>query len=96
MTPKQELMKTDLVVRFDPATRSISFHGINSGTAKPLATAIHTIDWPKGAPLSALVDVGAAVCARLFASFPGMFCSEVEWDDLATQVRRATGRDQDD
>jgi hypothetical protein len=70
MTPKRELLNSDLLVRFNPDTRSISFHGINPASGKPLATAIHEIDWPRDATFAELIDVGAAACAHLFAAFP--------------------------
>ena len=76
MSSKKGLLRTDLVVRFDPATRSISFHTVSPVSGEPMANSFHEVEWPKGARLTKVIDVGSAVCANLFATHPSAFCSE--------------------
>jgi hypothetical protein len=96
MSTSKGLQKTDLVVRFDPSTESVSFHGVSPVSGIPLATAIHEVHWPQGATLTDVIDIGAAACAHFFASFPGKFCSADEWERIASEIRIAAGRDQEE
>jgi hypothetical protein len=93
MSALKNLLKTDLVVRFDPSRRSISFHGVSPVSGTPLATAIHEIAWPQEATLTNVIDVGAGACAHFFACFPEAFCSADDWERIAGEIRVATGRD---
>lgn len=93
MSEKKGLSRTDLVVRFDPATKSVSFLTVSPVTGAPLGTAIHQVDWPPAAGLNEVVDVGAAICAHMFASHQDRFCSSEDWERIAAAIRVATGRD---
>jgi hypothetical protein len=95
MSSNRGLLRTDLVVRFDPVTRSITFHTISPVSGMPMTNAIHEMNWSTAAEFEDVVDVGSAVSAHLFAPYPDRFCSADDWERIAATIRAATGRDEE-
>jgi hypothetical protein len=96
MKSRNTLGDRDLVVRFNPASRSISFHIVSVKTGEPMANPFHEVEWSEGADLATVIDIGAAVCANLLSRFPNEFCTELAWERIASDIRIATGRDDDE
>ena len=86
----RELLSADMVVRFDPATKTICLFTVSQG--KPSSIAIHDLPWNPQEGFVGLIDVGGAVCAHLFSRHPEVFCTEEQWEKIAEDVRIATGR----
>jgi hypothetical protein len=88
----RKLNTNDLVVRFDPSTKTVMFLPVLAGSGVPSSHSIHDVTLDSPCNLEGVVDVGAAVCAHLYSHYPGDFCSDQEWDQLANSIRDATGR----
>ena len=95
-TESPRLLPSDLVVRYDRESNAVTFLTVSGRTGEVSRSAIHevTVDPTKG--IEGVLDVGAAVCAHLFVSSGGRFCSDDEWERLAEDIRKATGRDSED
>ena len=96
MKSTNALNDRDLVVRFNPTTGLVSFHTISPRTGEPMMNPVHEVEWTKAAGLAGVIDIGASVCANFLARFPGEFCSEDDWEKIASDIRIATGRDEED
>ena len=92
----KRLLPSDIVVRYDRDTRAVTFLTVNGRTGDITDSAIHevAVDTKKG--IEGVLNVGAAICAHLFVSTDGRFCSAEEWEQLAEDIRKATGRDSED
>jgi hypothetical protein len=87
------LLPTDVVVRFDPSTGTVSLLTIPKGQERVTAHVIHEHAWQPKDGVSQIVDIGGAVCAYLHAAHTGLFYSPEQWEEIAAEIRRAAGRD---
>lgn len=95
MSSSKAARNRDLVIRFDPATKVISLHTM-SPSGEPMTIPVHQIRWERTSGFESVIDTGAGVCAHLFSRYTDDFCTEDDWQKIASDIRIATGRDDEE